>query len=98
MITSYFQKKKSSLSEGDSQPVVSDYPSAHKRMRTDEAEGPFSTKKSASDKHERIMSEPARALISHLTEDSWSNALRPYVTQASFASLAQFVENERYDS
>ena len=112
MITSYFQKKKTSLcqdeakasSDSAQQAPDDDDSVARKRLRTEK--GDYIDTESSHKIHldtsvqlpERIVNESARALISHLTDESWLTALMPYVSKPSFASLAQFVESERYDS
>jgi hypothetical protein len=111
MITTYFQKKKSSRKDGDStfssdkSGLTEDVPdknSACKRLRTDDACPLASNRdlppldKPYTDKNDD-KNDSIQSLISHLTEDSWRTALMSYVTSKNnFTSLAQFVDNERW--
>ena len=41
------------------------------------------------------LSPPVQELMSNLTDESWRNALLPYVSKPSFQKLSKFVASER---
>jgi uracil-DNA glycosylase len=68
---------------------------APKRKKDDSCQDESSNKRPKAKSTSADLDSDVQELMSHLTCDSWKNALMPYLSKKSFHELAKFVANER---
>ncbi len=86
MITSFFSPKRKGKDNGGAISEKGEKAKNAKRIKTNASD----LMKGVSDPSTHVQN-----LLSHLSEESWKNALIKYASRPSFSSLAKFVESER---